>query len=133
MWSVPPVKACHVTGTGERGPSCGRKTRSTPHAPTRGEPIILAIDATSDQLATLIRPQARVGGGVFAARPRRARLTDDPQLLVPVPHGNQDFEALDQLVVRLDAKSRTQVIITALTSYLNQLAPQSDPRREATP
>jgi hypothetical protein len=86
---------------------------------SRGELIIVAIEATADKLPDLIRPAARAGGSLFAARSSKVnRPTAGPGTPLHYRMLEDDFRTLDELVETFRATSRGHLITVALTTYL---------------
>lgn len=87
---------------------------------SRGELIIVAIEATADRLPTLIRPAARAGGSLFAARSSKVNNRPAAGPVTPLHYRmlEDDFATLDKLVETFAATSRGHLITVALTTYL---------------
>ncbi len=93
---------------------------------TYTELTLEAIDATHPRLGDILaerRPKARESS-LFRgpSRPRRQH-HDEPQVQVSLRPARRDLEVIDRLVVELGASSRSALIATALTAYLNQPSP----------
>lgn len=85
---------------------------------SNGEWVIAALEATYDQLDSLIRPQP-TGGSLFAPRATRAaRVYDGPLTPYNVRLREADYAVIDELVEKFGASSRGHLITVAFDSFL---------------
>lgn len=88
---------------------------------SNGEWVIVALEATHDQLASLIRPQP-TGGSLFAPRATRAARTyDGPLTPFNIRLREADYAVIDELVVQFGASSRGHLITVAFDAFLPDL------------
>ncbi|MGF0118791.1 hypothetical protein ACQFYA_21060 [Promicromonospora sp. Marseille-Q5078] len=86
---------------------------------SHGELMIVALEATYNQLDGLINPGATAGGSLFAPRRGRAsRAGDGPLTPLNYRMREADFTVLDGLVDKFGASSRGHLITVALKAYL---------------
>jgi len=99
------------------------KARGHAEKKTPGELIIIALEDAGEGIRELVKPRPNIGGTFFSPRPQyRASTTDRDETITPLQFRMlpEDFTALDELVTRFGAKSRTALIIAALTAYLSE-------------
>lgn len=85
---------------------------------SNGEWVIVALEATHDQLGELIRPQP-TGGSLFAPRATRAARTyDGPLTPFNIRLRQADFDVIDALVQQFGASSRGHLITVAFDAFL---------------
>ena len=85
---------------------------------SNGEWVIVALEATHNQLGDLIRPQP-TGGSLFAPRATRAARTyDGPLTPFNIRLRAADFAVIDQLVEQFGASSRGHLITVAFDAFL---------------
>jgi len=85
---------------------------------SNGEWVIVALEATHDQLGGLIRPQP-TGGSLFAPRATRAARTyDGPLTPFNIRLREADYAVIDQLVEQFGASSRGHLITVAFDAFL---------------
>ena len=118
----------------EAGPAGNRLRASNVHIPasfmprlakardgrrlSNGEWVIVALEATHEQLGDLIRPQP-TGGSLFAPRATRAARTyDGPLTPFNIRLRAADFAVIDQLVEQFGASSRGHLITVAFDAFL---------------
>ncbi|WP_241737176.1 ribbon-helix-helix protein, CopG family [Dietzia sp. CQ4] len=88
---------------------------------TTGEVIIDALEHTIDSLPTLLYPDGAIGGTLFARRGTSgSSATPTSKTPVYLRLQAEDYAVLDGLVETTGARSRTHLIETALTAYLDQ-------------
>ncbi|GGL84836.1 hypothetical protein [Modestobacter marinus] len=88
---------------------------------SNGEWVIVALEATHDQLDGLIRPQP-TGGSLFAPRATRAARTyDGPLTPYNIRLREADYAVIDQLVEKFGASSRGHLITVAFDAFLPDL------------
>jgi hypothetical protein len=121
-------------GAEEAGPTSNRLRASNVHIPasfmprlskartgrrlSNGEWVIVALEATHDQLGDLIRPQP-TGGSLFAPRATRAARTyDGPLTPFNIRLRQADFDVIDALVQQFGASSRGHLITVAFDAFL---------------
>jgi len=85
---------------------------------SNGEWVIVALEATHDQLGELIRPQP-TGGSLFAPRATRAARTyDGPLTPFNIRLREADYAVIDALVEQFGASSRGHLITVAFDAFL---------------
>jgi hypothetical protein len=121
-------------GAEDAGPAGNRLRASNVHIPasfmprlskartdrrlSNGEWVIVALEATHDQLGGLIRPQP-TGGSLFAPRATRAARTyDGPLTPFNIRLREADYAVIDQLVEQFGASSRGHLITVAFDAFL---------------
>lgn len=88
---------------------------------TTGEVIIDALEQTIDSLPALLYPDGAIGGTLFARRGTSGHATTHTSRTpVYLRLQAEDYTVLDALVETTGARSRTHLIETALTAYLDQ-------------
>lgn len=88
---------------------------------TTGEVIIDALEHTIDSLPALLYPEGAIGGTLFARRGTSGHTsTHTSKTPVYLRLQAEDYAVLDGLVESTGARSRTHLIETALTAYLDQ-------------
>lgn len=133
--AVPPAAdEAEELGAEEAGPAGNRLRASNVHIPasfmprlskartgrrlSNGEWVIVALEATHDQLGGLIRPQP-TGGSLFAPRATRAaRSYDGPLTPFNIRLREADYAVIDQLVEQFGASSRGHLITVAFDAFL---------------
>jgi len=81
-----------------------------------------AVEATADRLADLLaaaRPQAR-GTGLFAGERTSAQARPEGRRQVSIKLTEGSITALDELAEKLGARSRSELVATALRAYLSE-------------
>lgn len=93
---------------------------------SNGDLIIAALEATGDQLADEIAKMGgRAGGGRFAARvTHQAAVKHEKGTLLNYRLFEADYEILDQMVAECNARSRNELIVTALRLHLSDTTSQ---------
>jgi hypothetical protein len=121
-------------GTEDSGAASNRLRASNVHIPasfmprlakarndrklSNGEWVIVALEATHDQLDSLIRPQP-TGGSLFAPRATRAaRVYDGPLTPYNIRLREADYAVIDELVEKFGASSRGHLITVAFDAFL---------------
>lgn len=85
---------------------------------SHGEAIIVAIEAAYPRLPELLNPTSTAGGHLFSERRSHVgRSAPGPVTPLNYRMRQSDFDTLDELVQRLGANSRTQLINAALRAY----------------
>lgn len=79
--------------------------------------IIDELEHTIDSLPALLYPDGAIGGTLFARRGTSGRTSRTP---VYLRLQAEDYAVLDGLVETTGARSRTHLIETVLTAYLDQ-------------
>ena len=88
---------------------------------TTGEVIIDALETTYDGISDLLYPEGAIGGALFARRGASGQpASTAPKTVLYVRLLAEDYTVLDGLVETTGARSRTHLIETALTAYLDQ-------------
>lgn len=80
-----------------------------------------AVEATADKLADLLaaaRPQAR-GTGLFASERTSTQARPEGRRQVSIKLTEGSITALDELAEKLGARSRSELVATALSAYLS--------------
>lgn len=91
---------------------------------TTGEVIIDALETTYDGISDLLYPEGAIGGVLFARRGASGQpASTGPKTALYVRLLAEDYAVLDGLVEMTGARSRTHLIETALTAYLEQKEP----------
>jgi hypothetical protein len=90
---------------------------------TTGELIIAALEASADRLPHLMEDRPVTGGSLFKARSAHVSRSAEPLTNLNFRLLVEDFEILDQLVLRVNAPSRSQLVTAALIAYLNEGSP----------
>lgn len=88
---------------------------------TTGEVIIDALEHTIDELPELLYPEGAIGGALFARRGTSGQpATSSSKAPLYLRLLTEDYTVLDGLVEKTGARSRTHLIETAVTAYLDQ-------------
>lgn len=88
---------------------------------TTGEVIIDALETTYDGISDLLYPEGPIGGTLFARRGASGQpVSTAPKSALYLRLLAEDYTVLDGLVETTGARSRTHLIETALTAYLDQ-------------
>jgi len=88
---------------------------------TTGEVIIDALERTIDELPDRLYPDGAIGGNLFARRGTSGQPTStSSKVPLYLRLRTEDYTVLDGLVEKTGARSRTHLIETAVTAYLDQ-------------
>ncbi|WP_175484211.1 hypothetical protein [Modestobacter sp. DSM 44400] len=129
-----PSETPEATGDEELDPAGNKLRASNVHIPanfmprltkarserrlSNGEWVIAALEATHDQLGSLIRAEP-TGGSLFAPRATRAARTyDGPLTPFNIRLREADYTVIDELVVTFRASSRGHLITVAFDAFL---------------
>ena len=99
----------------------GQPATSPTLRPRREAPA--ALEASADRLPHLMEDRPVTGGSLFKARSAHVSRSAEPLTNLNFRLLVEDFEILDQLVLRVNAPSRSQLVTAALIAYLNEGSP----------